>query len=284
MDYTLTFQLKNGLTNTSVISLVFPPSFVIETGASAINYIRYGLEDMAEDNTVGLSVSSSNILRLTNFMAFDVPQEISLYLRLNNPDNVGETTPINIITYQDALQTVVVDRDTVSAYTVIENIPGPTYHSITLDTVTAGTVQNQIEFNLQPSVSIPEGGVIQIRVPEGFTVGTITASTCQVLNKAGTYVNAASCTSSGNKITLVFPSGASGVSFPLGFTRKFMLQNNLITAPSTNATYLFDITSFLTDGTTVIESWTDYLIVAPASFSAPLYPNLLKDILEESLS
>jgi len=122
MDYILTFQLKNGLTNTSVISLVFPPSFVIDTTVSAINYIRYGVEDMSEDNTVGLSVDSSNILRLTNFMAFDVPQEISLYLRLNNPDNVGETTPINIISYLDTLQTVVVDRDTVSAYTVIQNI------------------------------------------------------------------------------------------------------------------------------------------------------------------
>jgi len=122
MDYILTFQLKNGLTNTSVIALVFPPSFVIDTTASALNYIRYGLEDMSEDNTVGLAIDSSNTLRLTNFLAFDVPQEISLYLRLTNPDNVGETTPINIVSYLDTLQTVTVDSDTVTAYTIIESI------------------------------------------------------------------------------------------------------------------------------------------------------------------
>ena len=90
-------------------------------------------------------------------------------------------------------------------------------------------------------------------------------TTCQVLDASGVYQNAQSCTNSGNKITLVFPNA---VSFPLGFVRKFRLQNNLITAPTTNSTYLFDITSYLTDGTTVIESWTDYVIVAPAPWTA----------------
>jgi len=42
----------------------------------------------------------------------------------------------------------------------------------------------------------------------------------------------------------------------------------LITTPFTNGTYLFDITSFLSDGTTVIESWTDYFTVQPVPFTA----------------
>ncbi len=82
-------------------------------------------------------------------------------------------------------------------------------------------------------------------------------------NSAGTYTNAASCTNSGNTITMVFPNT---IGFPLGYTRLFRLQN-LITTPSTNGTFLFDLTSFLTDGTTTIESWTDYLIVQPAPFA-----------------
>jgi len=122
MDYIFNFQLKNGLTTTSVIALEFPPSFVIDTSANGLLYVRFGLEDISEDSTVGLSVDANNVLRLTNFQEFEEPPLISLYLRVTNPDNIGETTPVNIKTYLDNLQTVLVDQDTVSAYTVIQDI------------------------------------------------------------------------------------------------------------------------------------------------------------------
>jgi len=122
MDYIFNFQLKNGLTNSSVIALEFPPSFVIDTSSGGLQYVRFGLEDISEDSTVGLSVDLNNVLRLTNFKEFEEPPLISLYLRLINPDNVGETTPVNIKTYLNRLQTIMVDQDTVSAYTVIQDI------------------------------------------------------------------------------------------------------------------------------------------------------------------
>ena len=122
MDYIFNFQLKNGLKTTSVIALEFPPSFVIDTSANGLLYVRFGLEDISEDSTVGLSVDANNVLRLTNFQEFEEPPLISLYLRVTNPDNIGETTPVNIKTYLDNLQTVLVDQDTVSAYTVIQDI------------------------------------------------------------------------------------------------------------------------------------------------------------------
>ena len=66
-----------------------------------------------------------------------------------------------------------------------------------------------------------------------------------------------------NLITIVFP--ASG-SFPSGSSTSSYRLQNVITTPTFNGTFLFDITSYKSDGTTVIESWTDYLIVTPVPF------------------
>lgn len=122
MDYTLDFQLTNPLGLNAVIAFEFPPSFLIDTSAAKLRYIQYGLEDPSESSVATIAVSSSNVLTITNFEPFDEPQMMSLYLRLVNPDNVGETTPVNIRSYLDSLMTILVDEDTSSAYTVIEDI------------------------------------------------------------------------------------------------------------------------------------------------------------------
>jgi len=96
-----------------------------------------------------------------------------------------------------------------------------------------------------------------------FEFNLILASSCEVINTLGAFIPAAQCTSSGNTITLTFPDT---ISFPLGINKQFRL-NNLITTPFNNGTYLFDITSYLSDGITVIESWTDYLTVSPIEFA-----------------
>ena len=122
MDYILDFQLRNPLGENAVILFEFPPSFLIDTSAALLRYIRYGLEDPTEDSVAQITVDSKNVLRITNFAPFTEPQKMSLYLRLVNPDNVGETTPVNIRTYLDSLETILVDEDTTGAYTVIEDI------------------------------------------------------------------------------------------------------------------------------------------------------------------
>ncbi len=122
MDYHFGFQLTNGLTRSSVILLEFPPTFRIDTGVSRVAYIRFGLEDILETTPVGLLVNANNMIRLTYFHEFDEPHYISLYLRLLNPDNVGETTPVNIRTFLDDLQTIIVDQNTDSAFTIIQDI------------------------------------------------------------------------------------------------------------------------------------------------------------------
>lgn len=122
MDYILDFKLRNPLGENSVISFEFPPSFLIDTSAAKLRYIRYGLEDPSEDSVAVITVDTKNVLRITNFAPFTDPQMMSLHLRLVNPDNIGETTPANVRTYLDSLETILVDEDVTNAYTVIEDI------------------------------------------------------------------------------------------------------------------------------------------------------------------
>lgn len=60
----------------------------------------------------------------------------------------------------------------------------------------------------------------------------------------------------------------SAYSFPLSTLRRFRLVN-VITTPLYPANVLFDIESYLNDGSTLIETWTDYMIVTAAAFSSP---------------
>ncbi len=91
------------------------------------------------------------------------------------------------------------------------------------------------------------------------------ASNCFVrsINTASTaYVAAGACSNVDNLITLTLPTTAS---FPLGSSASFKLTN-VVTTPANNGTYLFDLTTYKSDGSTAIESWTDYMIATSIPF------------------
>jgi len=122
MDYILDFTLTNALSNGEVITIEFPPTFAVDSSAiTSLYYIRYGLEDVSETSTVSLTLDANNVLTIKNFKTFKKPQEISLYLRMINPDNVGETTPAKIRSYTSTLKSTLIDEDIVAAKTIIES-------------------------------------------------------------------------------------------------------------------------------------------------------------------
>ncbi len=123
MDYTLTFLPKNALRSGSCIVLTFPYTFTIDTGVSVRRFISSGLEDISEDTTVGMEVTSTSI-KITSFAPITVPQLVTLTLRLVNPTLIGETAPIFIRTYTSADLTVatLIDEDVTNAITYTDNL------------------------------------------------------------------------------------------------------------------------------------------------------------------
>lgn len=92
----------------------------------------------------------------------------------------------------------------------------------------------------------------------------VLASSCIIrsINTGNVYVPVASCSNVDNLITITFPATGS---FPSGSSTSSFRLLNVITTPVYNGTFLFDLTSYKTDGT-VIESWTDYFIATPVQF------------------
>lgn len=272
MDYTLTFLPKNSLKLGSVIVLTFPATFAIDTTYVTNNYIVSGLDDISEDVTVGLAVAS-NAITLTSFAAITTPSLITLQLRLINPDTFGVTTPVYINTYTDYTLATLIDQDVVNAITTINKLPSPTTHSLSPNSVSTASAIATLVFNLQPSITIAGGGVIKIIVPDGFTVATVKTALCSVMsiNTGNVYVGVASCTNVDNVITLKLsasssiPQGSAGSSFSL---------SNVITTPTNNGTFLFDITSYSSDGVTILESWSDYMTATSVSFTSPSVSSL----------
>jgi len=265
MDYTLTFLPKNALKLGSVIALTIPSTYTINAGSC---FIVSGLDDISEDSTVGMNINVvTNVITLTNFKAITTPQLVSLQLRLKNPDNAGVTTPIYIQTFTDTTLVTLIDQDVTNAVTYIRNLPSPTSHAINDSTQATSLTLSMVEFNVTPSVSVLGGYVVKIRVPDGFSVKTVKTANCYVksLNTASAYVAAGACSNIDNLITLTFPATAS---FPLGNAAQIRLTN-VITTPANNGTYLFDLTTYRSDGVTAVESWTDYFIATSIPF--PLY-------------
>ena len=118
MDYTLTFLPKNSLKSGSVIILTFPSTFEIDTTNSTYNFLVSGLEDISEDITVAMDVTSTSVI-LSSFAAVINPQLVILRLRLKNPDIFGVTTSIYIRTYTNKQLTTLIDEDNVNAITTI---------------------------------------------------------------------------------------------------------------------------------------------------------------------
>ena len=112
-----------------MIQIQFPTTFRIVKDDKPYDmyYIKYGLDDISEDSPVGLEAikdpASVNyfILRITNFKKQVTPREVSVILRLQNPNSYGSTTPVKITSFTNILGTSIIDQNVVSAKTSIEN-------------------------------------------------------------------------------------------------------------------------------------------------------------------
>lgn len=66
-----------------------------------MHYVKYGLEDLSEDNPLGFTYidTTLNYLRITNFKEMSLNNEICVVIRVINPSISGYTTPLKLYVY-----------------------------------------------------------------------------------------------------------------------------------------------------------------------------------------
>ena len=270
MDYILKFTPTNQLYNLTVITIEFPPTFVIDTSSTKKVYIMHGLEDNSESNPVGLSISS-NIITLSYYLPYSKPREIALYIRAINPSNEGTTTPLKIRTWTNYLLLTMMDEDIVSAYTTITGNPSPSANSLTATSYIAGGIGTDLTFQFTPTLEVPTGGVIEMIVPTAMGWGAIiSTASITITPNGGTAFNPATLTVSGNKLTMTIPAPPTGAALPISLSHRIRISGVFLT-PSVNDTYVFDITTY-TDPSNVLESWSSFITITSPGFVTTPYP------------
>jgi hypothetical protein len=127
MQFQLKFKPSNFLKDGSMIVLGFPASIKVYSekilGQDVMFWVEFGLEDKSEDDPLKMTFDSVNdIMKITNYKPKVVADEIIVKFWATTPDNVGESSPINIITYTNTNSTFIIDRDTQFAKTVVTDV------------------------------------------------------------------------------------------------------------------------------------------------------------------
>ena len=124
-----------------------------------------------------------------------------------NPNSNGYTTPLKIISYKSSAQLTIIDSDLVTAKTTIidyTSTSSSVLAGITASNSLANGAVTDLLFSITPSVAIPAGGYIKVRIPDDFQIIIpIAAANCQLFEiSSNIWKNAQGCVSSGNVITI----------------------------------------------------------------------------------
>jgi len=167
--------------------------------------LNYGLEDINEYNTVWINVVSVNQILISNFQTTSPDTEVSLTLRMVNPNSNGYTTPLKIISYKSSAQLIIIDSDLVTAKTSIIDYTSTSSSvlvGITATNPLANGAATDLLFSIKPGVTIPAGGYIKVRIPDDFQIIIpINVVNCELYDGT-TWKTAQGCVSSGNVITI----------------------------------------------------------------------------------
>lgn len=259
MDYVLTFTPTSALISGSVITVTMPTGFEIDTSTLSRCYIISGIEDISGDSRVIVSYDNTTIT-ISNYLPNLTPGAISLSIRAINPLSAGKTQPIVITTYTSSSLASIMDysasTDTQITILDYENIAT---NSITQTNSLANGAANTVTFKFQLASSVPLGGKVGILVPSELTVGTVNAASCNYISGSTTTASTA-CSASGQLISMTLPAALS-----LGPSHSIQLTG-VLTNPTSNGTFSFDITFYDTDGTTVINSYAQFFQLTTTVF------------------
>lgn len=137
--------------------------------------------------------------------------------------------------------------------TTIDSTSSPNPIGITSANPYANFALTDLNFYLTPGSVVPNSGYVTIILPVAFTITAITANDCLF---SGSTISQ-SCTLTSNTVKMQLPVA---LSFPLGTESLFTIKN-VAKTPILSGSFLFDITTSAADGTTVLESYSDYLVI-----------------------
>lgn len=262
MWFKLHFRLTNFLRKNNVIRLVIPASvklqanFVLDYPVSY--YLVQGLNDVSKEEIIQMNhdqVTNSVLIKGFNSkMDFDA---IAFYLLISTPDNIGQSSPIEISTYTSELSGNLIDQDKTFAKMLVSNVQAPPFFKVDLSTnlITIDPdVVTSVVFSVQPDITVPSKGFIRFIFPEDLQLNWISTSKCviQTTTSSNSMVQT-DCTFLGR--TVIVPLIAP---FYRKNTYSIDLQNVVLT-PQLADSYLVDVTTILSDQVTEAESYTQEL-------------------------
>lgn len=264
MDFQLNFTTTNEIPEDGGIYIGFPTTFPLVYN-SKFDYVEIisGLVDYNNHTPVAYSYDSSYI-KIYNFQAVQASTKISLKFRAITPSISGTSTPLSIYSYlykSGSTNILQIDSDQSKAKIIVANIPSSSIsfpNGLTSTNLNANGAVTTLTFTIIPSLNVPNSGYILIKIPTDWTMNSFNSANCLV-NSAGT--NSQSCSApSTNSVLIRLPAATT---YYIG-SENILTLSGFIKNPTLNSSYIFDISTYQSDGTTLLESFSDYVVLSGA--------------------
>ena len=257
VNFQLTFATSNPVPSLGFIKISFPSTFsLIYNSKIDLVYIVNGISDYNGTVQANIIYDSTQIT-IDNFQTIASLTTITVQFNAITPSVAGISDPISIQTYHP-IESRAIDNDLSNAVITVVNIPASSTifpNGISVSNHNANGLANTLTFSITPSINVPASGYISIKIPSSFTVTSPAASNC-LIDYSGTISQ--SCTKISNTLLIKLPVGSV---YYIGVQNTLKLTG-IVTNPSNNGTYLIDISTYSSDGTTLLESFTDFVILS----------------------
>ena len=263
VGFELSFSASNPIPVNGIIMIQFPSTFPLAYNSKIdFVYLVSGIVDYNSSVSASFTFDSTQII-ISGFQSIPSGTKITLRFNAITPSVAGITTPLDIksFSYAGGTSYTMIDRNSQDAFITVQNYRASSTifpNGIGASNSYADSNYNTLTFTITTSSNVPPSGYVSIRIPSAFSVDPPTTAKCPV-DIAST--QAQTCTSpSANVVLIKLPVTTT---YYLGVQNTITLST-LVKNPSLNGTFLFDISTYGTDGTTLLESWTDYVILSGA--------------------
>ncbi|KAL4492987.1 hypothetical protein ABPG72_020766 [Tetrahymena utriculariae] len=248
MDYLISFDPQIALSAGYIINITIPSTFtILQNSGYDLAYVVSGLQN-ANNQIINVQYIGFNQVQISNFQSVSGPTLIQVLVRLRNPDVQGATGQFSVGIY---LGTQLIYQGNVGYITVL-NISSADPFGVGLVSNVADGTLDTFTFTILPTQALPQNAFIQILFPSDFQLSVSASSDCQ-FNGA----NSLGCSVIGNQVQIV-----NNLARLPG--QQYQLQIiNKIKKPSQSYTALVDLTFLQSDGVTLIESHSEYILLSP---------------------
>ncbi|KAL4464499.1 hypothetical protein ABPG73_018399, partial [Tetrahymena malaccensis] len=254
MDYIISFDPQAALTAGYIITITIPSTFtILQDSNYDLAYVVSGLQN-ANNQIINVQFISSNQVQISNFQSVSGTTLIQVLVRLRNPDIQGVTGQFNVGIYQG---TQLMYSGNVGYITVL-NISSPDPSGVKMTSYTADGTLDSLQFIVLPTQAQPLNAIIQILFPSDFQLSVSASSDCVIEG----YDSFGCSVIAGNRIKIINSSAI------LPGQQYYILIVSKIKKPTWSYTALVDLVFLQPDGLTLIESYSDYILLQPQNIAS----------------